>query len=43
MNRRSILSVFATISWGLALFGITAGCAVRAAEIKLYLPRLCIR
>ncbi len=35
MNRRSILSVFATISLGLALFGITAGSTARAAEIKL--------
>ena len=35
MNRRSILSVFATFSFGLALFGITAGSAARAAEIKL--------
>jgi molybdate transport system substrate-binding protein len=34
MNRRSILSVFATISLGLALFG-TAGSTARAAEIKL--------
>jgi molybdate transport system substrate-binding protein len=34
MNRRSILSVFATICLGLALFGITAGSAT-AAEIKL--------
>jgi molybdate transport system substrate-binding protein len=35
MNRRSILSVFATICSGLALFGITAGSTARAAEIKL--------
>ena len=35
MNRRSILSVFATVSWGLALFGITAGSTARAAEIKV--------
>ena len=35
MKRRNILSVFATISLGLALFGITAGSTVRAAEIKL--------
>ena len=35
MNRRSILSVSATISLGLALFGITAGSTARAAEIKL--------
>src|ERR1700720_313666 len=35
MNRRSILSVFATISLGLALFGLTAGSTARAAEIKL--------
>src|SRR5215510_7405804 len=35
MNRRSILSVSATISLGLALLGITAGSAARAAEIKL--------
>lgn len=34
MNGRSILSVFATISLGLALLGITGGTA-RAAEIKL--------
>ena len=35
MNRRGILSVFATISLGLALVGITAGSRARAAEIKL--------
>src|SRR5947209_3519672 len=35
MSRRSILSVFATIVLGLALLGITAGLAARAAEIKL--------
>jgi molybdate transport system substrate-binding protein len=35
MNRRSILSVFTTISLGLALFGNTAGSTARAAEIKL--------
>src|SRR5205085_10584587 len=35
MNRRSILSVSATIALGLALFGITAGTIARAAEIKL--------
>ena len=35
MNRRSILSVFATICSGLALFGMTAGSTARAAEIKL--------
>src|SRR5215208_4311350 len=35
MNRRSTLSVFATIVFGLALFGITAGSTARAAEIKL--------
>ena len=35
MNRRSILSVSATISLGLALCGITAGSTARAAEIKL--------
>ena len=35
MDRRSILSVFATISLGLALLGITAGSTARAAEIKL--------
>jgi molybdate transport system substrate-binding protein len=35
MKRRSILSVFATIYLGLALFGITAGSSARAAEIKL--------
>src|SRR5947209_19273997 len=35
MNRRSILSVSATIVLGLALFGITAGSTARAAEIKL--------
>src|SRR5215216_3934525 len=35
MNRRSILSVSATIALGLALFGITAGTIARAAEIRL--------
>ena len=35
MNRRSILSVSATLASGLALFGITAGSTARAAEIKL--------
>jgi len=35
MNRRSILSVSATIALGLALFGITAGSTARAAEMKL--------
>jgi molybdate transport system substrate-binding protein len=35
MNRRSVLSIFATISLGLALFEITAGNTARAAEIKL--------
>ena len=35
MDSRSILSVFATISLGFALFGITAGSTARAAEIKL--------
>jgi molybdate transport system substrate-binding protein len=35
MNRRNILSVSATIVLGLALLGITAGMAARAAEIKL--------
>ena len=35
MIRRSILSVFATISLGSALFGITAGSTASAAEIKL--------
>ena len=35
MNLRSFLSVSATIAFGLTLFGITAGGAVRAAEIKL--------
>ncbi len=35
MNRRSILSVSATIVLGLALLGITAGIAAGAAEIKL--------
>ena len=35
MNRRSILSVSATIALGLAFFGTTAGNMVRAAEIKL--------
>ena len=36
MNRRSILSVSATIALGLALFGITAGSTTaRAAEVQL--------
>ena len=35
MNRRSILSVSATIALGLALHGITAGSTASAAEIKL--------
>src|SRR5215208_4359428 len=35
MNRHSTLSVFATMSLGLALFGITAGSTARAAEIKV--------
>ena len=35
MNRRSILSISATIALGLALFTITAGSTARAAEIKL--------
>src|SRR5215216_4662972 len=35
MNRRSTLSVFATMSLGLALFGITAGSTARAAVIKV--------
>src|SRR5437773_10588570 len=35
MDRRSILSVSATIALGLALFGITAGTIARAAEIRL--------
>jgi molybdate transport system substrate-binding protein len=35
MNRRSILSVSATISLGLALFGLTAWSTARAAEIKI--------
>src|SRR5260370_8297062 len=35
MNRRSILSVSATVALGLALFGITAGSTARAAEIRL--------
>jgi molybdate transport system substrate-binding protein len=35
MNRRSILSVSATVALGLALFGITAGSTASAAEIKL--------
>jgi len=35
MNRRNILSISATIVLGLALVGITAGIAARAAEIKL--------
>src|SRR6266536_3378724 len=35
MNRRSVLSVSATIALGLAFFGITAGSTASAAEIKL--------
>jgi molybdate transport system substrate-binding protein len=35
MNLRSVLSVSATIAFGLTLFGITAGGAARASEIKL--------
>ena len=35
MNRRSILSVSATIALGPVLFGITAGTIARAAEIRL--------
>ena len=35
MNRRSMLSVSATIALGLALFGISAGTIARAAEIRL--------
>jgi molybdate transport system substrate-binding protein len=35
MNRRSIMSVSATIALGLALLGIAAGSTARAAEIKL--------
>ena len=35
MSRRSILNVSATIVWGLALFGITAGSMAGATEIKL--------
>ncbi len=35
MNRRSILSVSATIALGLAVFGISAGTIARAAEIRL--------
>jgi molybdate transport system substrate-binding protein len=35
MNRRSILSVSATMALGVAFFGITAGSTARAAEIKL--------
>src|SRR5436190_22119147 len=35
MNRRSTLSLFATICLGVALFSITAGSTARAAEIKL--------
>jgi molybdate transport system substrate-binding protein len=35
MDRRSILSVSATIAMGLALFGNAAGSMARAAEIKL--------
>src|SRR5215210_5612120 len=35
MNRRSILSVSATIALGLSLFGITAGAIAGAAEIRL--------
>ena len=35
MNRRSLMSVSATIAFGLGLFDISAGVAARAAEIKL--------
>jgi len=35
MNRRSILSVSATVALGLVLFGITSGSTAKAAEIKL--------
>jgi molybdate transport system substrate-binding protein len=35
MNRRSILSVSASIALGLALFGVSAGTIARAAEIRL--------
>src|SRR2546423_13717086 len=35
MNRRSTLSLFATIALGFALFGITAASTARAAEIRL--------
>ena len=35
MKRRSILSVSATITLGLAFFAITAGSTAKAAEIKL--------
>src|ERR1051325_11020103 len=35
MDRRSILSLFATVIWGVALFGSTAGSTAKAAEIKL--------
>jgi molybdate transport system substrate-binding protein len=35
MKRRSILCAFATISFGLAVFGITGGSTATAAEIKL--------
>lgn len=35
MNRRSSLSVSATIAWGLAVFGIAAGSPASAAEIKV--------
>ena len=35
MDRRSILTLSATIALGTALFGITAGSTARAAEIKL--------
>jgi molybdate transport system substrate-binding protein len=35
MNRRSILGIFATISLGLALFGITGESTARAAEIRI--------
>ncbi len=35
MNRRSILSAYATIALGLPLFSITAGSTAEAAEIKL--------
>jgi molybdate transport system substrate-binding protein len=38
MNRYGTLSVSTTIALGLALFGITAGCTAKAAEIKLLYP-----